>query len=133
RTPVCQSVGMKAIVAMLAGSVGPGGYITHLTPPASVAWASVLVVALLGGRQVEGGIAVEETVGPELEPDRGDRHHRPVLRPDHVVRGERVPEHQVGVLQRAVRRGPGRQAVPAGVLVGVVAGREPLAGVVRGD
>ena len=44
-------------------------------------------VAVLGGRQVESGIAVEEAVGPELEPDRGDRHHRPVLRP--VRRGAR--------------------------------------------
>src|SRR6266487_1134652 len=104
---------MKAIAAMFAGSVGPGGYITHLTPPASLVWASVLVVAVLGGRQVEGGIAVEETVGPELESDAGDRHHRPVLGAHHVVSGERVPEHQVGVLQPAVGRGPGRQAVPA--------------------
>src|SRR5437016_9467213 len=56
------------------------------------AWPGVsgVVVAVLGGRQVEGGIAIEEAVGPELEPDRGDRHHRPVLRPDHVVRGERM-------------------------------------------
>jgi hypothetical protein len=65
---------------------------------------SALVVAKLLGRYVEGRVAVEETVGPELESDAGDRHHRPVLRADHVVRGERVPEHQVGVLQRAVGR-----------------------------
>ena len=87
---------------------------------------SALVVAVLRGRQVEGGIAVEETVGPELESDAGDRHHRPVLGAHHMVSGERVPEHQIGVLQRAVGRGPGRQAVPAGMLVGVVARREPL-------
>src|SRR5947209_18598518 len=101
---------MKANAAVLAGSVDPGGYITHLTPPASMASASVLVVAVLGGRQVEGGVAVEEAVGPELEPDRGDRHHRPVLGANHVVRGERVPEHPVGVLQRAGRRCPGPAA-----------------------
>jgi len=91
------------------------------------------VVAVRRGRYVEGGVAVEETVGPELEPDAGDRHHRPVFRAHDVVSGEGVPEHQVGVFQRAVGRGPGRQAVPAGVLVGVFPGREPLVGVIRGD
>src|SRR5689334_10590957 len=90
-------------------------------------------VTMLRGRHVEGGVAVEETVGPELEPDPGDRHHRPVLRAHHMVSGEGVPEHQVGVLQRAVGRGPGGQAIPAWVLVGVLAGGEPLIGIVRGD
>src|SRR5271165_1534065 len=113
----------------------------HRSPPASSSTCTapvkartlLLVVAVLGGRQVESGIAIEEAVGPELEPDRGDRHHRPVLRTDHVVRGERVPQHEVCVLQRAVGGGPRGQPVPAGVLVGVVAGREALVGVVRGD
>src|ERR1700749_341700 len=94
--------------------------------------ASALLVAALRGRHVEGGVAVEETVGPELESDPGDRHYRPVLRGYHVVSGKRVPGHQVGVLQRAVGRGPGRRAVPAGVLVGVVPRGEPLIWVVRG-
>src|SRR5690349_7644362 len=75
-------------------------------------------VAVLRGRHVEGGDAVEETVGPELEPGPGDRHHRPVLRAHDVMSGEGVPEHQVGVLQRAVGHGPGGQAVPPGCWLG---------------
>src|SRR5262249_16775973 len=61
--------------------VGLGGHITQVTPPAGrAAWVSAVVVAVLRGRYVEGGVAVEEAVCPELEPDAGDRHHRPVRR-----------------------------------------------------
>jgi hypothetical protein len=48
------------------------GRTTMLTGPGY----SALVMALLRGRHVEGGAAVDETVGPELEPDAGNRHHR---------------------------------------------------------
>ena len=85
------------------------------------------------GRHVEGGVAVEEAVWPQLEPDAGDRHHRPVLRAHHVASGERMPQHQVGVFQWAVGRGPGRQVIPARMLVRVIPGREPLIGIVGGD
>jgi len=81
-----------------------------------------VVVAVVVGREVESGVAVEETVGSELEADVGDRHYRPVFGADHVVGGEGVPEDQVGVFQRPVGRGPGGQAVAAGVLIGVAGG-----------
>ena len=83
------------------------------------------------GRHVQRRVPLEEAVRPEREADRGDRHHRPVLRPRDVRVGEDVPEHHVGVRDRAVGRGPARQAVAAGVLVRVVAGRVPLVGAVR--
>ena len=40
-------------------------------------------------RHVHGRVAVEEADRLEHEPDLADRHHRPVLRPHHVVRADR--------------------------------------------
>ena len=60
-----------------------------------------------GGRDVERGVAVEEADGLEPEGDGVHRHHRPVLRARDVVDAEDVPEHDVGVLDRAILRGPG--------------------------
>src|SRR6185437_8436087 len=87
-----------SIVATSPNRAVVAGWTSMLTGPGY----SALVAPVLRGRQVEGGVAVEETVGPELEPDDGDRHHGPVLRADHV-------------------------------LVGVLPGRETLAGIVRVD
>ena len=55
-------------------------------------------------RHVERRVAVEEADGPQLEPARDDRHHGPVLEARHVVRAEDVPEHDIGVLERAIGR-----------------------------
>ena len=76
------------------------------------------------------GLPSKNPAGLSLKPDVRDRHHRPVLRPDDVVGAERVPEHHVGVLGRAVGLLVARHAVAAGVLVRVVAGRVALGRVV---
>src|SRR3712207_8504646 len=46
--------------------------------------------------------SVEEADRLELEGHDVDRHDRPVLGPRHVVDAEHVPEHEVGVHERAV-------------------------------
>ena len=78
-------------------------------------------------RKIERGVGVEESVGPEQEADRGDRHHRPVLDARDVRLAEGVPDDQVGRGDVAVGLRPAGQAVAAGVLVGIVAGRITLA------
>jgi len=50
-----------------------------------------------------------------------------------VVRAEGVPDDHVGAVQVAVTAAVRRQAVPTGLWFAVVAGREPLRRVVRGD
>jgi group II intron reverse transcriptase/maturase len=54
--------------------------------------------------------------------------HRPILGPGDVVTAHGVPEHHIGILDRAVGLGPVGQSRDAGVLVRVVARRVPLAG-----
>ena len=71
-------------------------------------------VAVAGARRhVERRVAVEEADRLEPERDGVDRHHRPLLRARDVVDAEHVPEHDVGVLDRAVLRGPRRQPAVA--------------------
>ena len=79
--------------------------------------------AAVRGRHVQRRVGVEEAERPEGEADPLDRHHRPVLRPRDVVAAQRVPEHDVGVLDRPVGRGPLGQPGPAGMLVRVLPGR----------
>ena len=52
------------------------------------------------------GLAAKKPVGLEHEADVRRRHHRVVLRPRDVRVAEGVPEHDVGVLDRAVLLGP---------------------------
>src|SRR5215831_19978743 len=80
-----------------------------------------------GWRHVQGRVDAEEAERPEGEADPLDRHDRPVLRPWDVMAAQRVPKHDVGVLDRPVRLGPFREPRPAGMLVGVIPGGEPLA------
>ena len=61
-----------------------------------------------GRRHVERRVAVEEPDGFSMKPEPRDRHHRPVLGPQDVVMAERVPDHDVGVLDRAVGLRPTR-------------------------
>src|SRR5690242_15930469 len=82
---------------------------------------------------VERGIAVEEPGRLKRESGPVGRHDRPVLGPGDVVSAQGVPQHDVGVLDRAVSFGPGRQPGAARVLVGVVACREALIRLVRGN
>ena len=59
-------------------------------------------------RHVEPWIAVEEAPRLQAESCSLHRHHRPVLGSHDVVHPDRVPEHDVGLLQRTIRRNPTR-------------------------
>src|SRR5688572_6240086 len=85
-------------------------------------------------RKVQHRVLLEEVerADGELVPHR--RHHRPVLGARDVVKAERVPAHDVGVRNRAVRLGPHGQAVVGiraggigarGVALGLVVRRDP--------
>src|SRR3984957_16377381 len=57
------------------------------------------------GRHAERGVAVEEAGRPDHEAGPRDRHHRPVLGPDHVRRPERMPHDDVLPVDVPVGRG----------------------------
>ena len=78
-------------------------------PPRAVRRRLSSSVAAAGaGRNVEGGVAVEEAPRLQRERDRVHRHDRPVLGPRDVVDAEDVPQHDVGVGDRAVGLRPRR-------------------------
>ena len=74
-------------------------------------------------RQVDHGVLVEEARGREREAADDAGLNRMVFGARHVVHPEAVPEHDIGVLERAVLGDPGRQAVVAGRLVDELASR----------
>src|SRR5262245_18196232 len=80
----------------------------------------------MGRGYVERWVAVEEAGGLEPERDGVHRHHGPFLGARDVVDAEDVPEHDVGVLDRAVRRGPLRQPAVALALEDELAARPAL-------
>jgi hypothetical protein len=82
---------------------------------------------------IERRVVVEERSRLQHEPGPLGRHDRPVLRPGDVIAAQGVPEHDIGVLDRAVGFRPSGEPGTAGVLVRVIARREPLIGPVRGD
>src|SRR5208283_829838 len=75
------------------------------------------------GRDVQGGVAVEETGRLEHEAAAGDRHDGPVLRARNMGGAERVPQHDVGAVDALVTGDEGGKAGSPGVLVDEVAGR----------
>ena len=58
--------------------------------------------------------------------------HRPVLRPRQMMVVEGVPHDDALIVERAVGSGPARQAIAAGMLVGVAAGGVELVGGIAG-
>ena len=80
-----------------------------------------MAVAVARRGEVEGGVAVEEAHRRHEEAGVLDGHHGPVLRAHEVGDAERVPEHDVGIDEVAVRRGPAGETVAALVLVRVLA------------
>ncbi len=84
-----------------------------------------------GRRNIEPRIAIEEANRLEAEADGRDRHDRPVLGPHHVMRPEGVPDHHVGIHDRAIVARVRRQACAAGMLVRVIAGGVSLARTIR--
>ena len=59
---------------------------------------------------VESRVLVEEAERLQREPDLRHGHHGPVLRSRQMVEAERVPEHDILVLDRPILRDVGRQA-----------------------
>ena len=57
-------------------------------------------------RDVQRRVAVEEPDGLQPKAGLGDRHDRPVLGTHEVRRADRVPEHDVAVVERAIRLAP---------------------------
>ena len=76
------------------------------------------VVAARSARDGRGtssaGLRSKKPTGLSMKPIVRHRHHRPVLRPHDVVGAERVPDHDVGVLERRVvlARSSGSPAPP---------------------
>lgn len=93
---------------------------------------SPAVSATIGCGKVECRIPIKEVEGPELEPipDRGS--HRPVFCSRGVVESERVPDHQVGVLDGTVRARPPWKTVSSFALVGIGPRRITLLWIVGG-
>jgi hypothetical protein len=82
---------------------------------------------------IERRVVVEERSRLQHEASPVGRHDRPVLGPRNVVTAHGVPEHDIGVLDRAISFRPSGEPGTAGVLVRVIARREPLIGPVKGD
>ena len=79
---------------------GPGRIALFVVGRSVVIVVVVVGHAIMGHgrhRYVETRIAVEKPDRLQMETDRPNRHHRPILRPDDVVRAEGVPHDHVGV------------------------------------
>ena len=75
---------------------------------------------------VQRGVALEEPYRLEQEACRGNRHHRPILRPGNVVMAERVPDDDVLSVDRPVGARPLREACTARMQVRIFARGVPL-------
>src|SRR5436190_2225312 len=91
--------------------------------------SAAVVTTGCGWRDVHCRVVVEEPGRTQREPDSDHGHDRPVLGTDDVLRAERVPDDEVGVLERPVWLDVLRQSGAAGVLVRVLARRVHLLGV----
>src|SRR5262245_61454502 len=97
----------------------------------TMALVSLRVAMLrLGWRDIKGRAAVEEAIGPELEAQAGYGHHGPVFEARDMVFAHHIPDHHVGVLNRAICRRPRWQPRATGVLIGIVPGRILLIGMI---
>src|SRR3954469_12195106 len=76
---------------------------------------------------------VKKPIGREREAVPLSRQNRPVLGAGEVMEAHRVPQHDVAVIDWAVLRGIGWEAVAAPALVRVCAGGVELAWIVGGD
>src|SRR5216684_4083161 len=77
-------------------------------------------------RQIERRVLGEEVVGAQLElmPDRW--HDRKVLRVGHMMKSHGVPQDNVGIFDRAICAGPGRQPIASFALHRIIARRIAL-------
>ncbi len=85
------------------------------------------------GRQVAGGIAGEEAHRLQREAGIFHRHHRKILGLADMGMAEGVPDHDVGVVDAAVLLDVARQAVVAGMHIGIVAAGVFLGRIIRRD
>ena len=74
---------------------------------------------------------MKEAKRGKLESGTMHRHHRPILSSGNVMHPYRVPEHHVGVLDRAVGLSPCRKSCSTSMLVRIVSGRVTLRRVIR--
>ena len=81
-------------------------------------------------REVEGGVAREKVERSQLKltPNRGE--YRPVFGPDDVMHSERVPEHDIRLLDGTIIARPGGEAIAALALVRIGSRRVTFPGVV---
>src|SRR5262245_15482141 len=63
-------------------------------------------------RQVQRRIPIEKVKGSQFERVPEDGHDRPILGANHMVHADGVPEHDVGLVDRSVRFGPGGKTLP---------------------
>src|SRR3954447_2932382 len=110
--------------------------VRHRTKPLRSLWAWFSTrppIFLMFNARTDAGVAVEEAVGEEGEAVPLSRQNRPVLGAGEVMEAHRVPQHDVAVIDWAVLRGIGWEAVAAPALVRVCTGGVELAWVVGGD
>ena len=70
---------------------------------------------------------------PQLKLVPNCRQHRPILRPDHVIKSNRVPEHNIRILDRPIGLGPSGKAVIPFALVRVHPPGIALLQIIRGN
>src|SRR5713101_6553244 len=70
-----------------------------------------------GCRNIQPRITIEEANRLQTKADGRDRHNWPVLGPHHVMRPERVPDHHIGIHDRAIVARVPRPAGAASMLV----------------
>src|ERR1700733_9633396 len=90
----------------------PGRAPSGSTPsgrPGQGAHRSGGTVIRAGRGEDQGGVAVEETCGPQGEPRVLHRHHLKVKAPAEMWTADHVPHGDAGVVDWPVRRGPGGQ------------------------
>ena len=80
----------------------------------------------LGVRKIQSRVSLKEVEWPDLElaPNRG--LYGPIFRPNHVVKSERIPEHDVGIVYGTIGARPGGKAIISLALVRVFPGRISL-------
>ena len=69
-----------------------------------------LVALLLSPfRNINSWVALEKIEGPEFELVPTGGQYRPVFRPNHVMKSERIPQYNIGILNLAIGARPGER------------------------
>ena len=84
----------------------------------------------VGRRNIESWILVKEAGGVKRKTGRDNGLDREILGAGNMVQAKAVPDHNIRIDQRPIRSRPGRQPVATSALVGLIAGRENLVGMI---